>query len=72
MIGNDKNTMRITFHQNGLYYNAIKFQAKDDYEYLKVKFDDKIEGNKIDIVYFPDVNIYRDKKSLQLKIIDIR
>lgn len=72
MIGKDKNTMKLSLFQNGKFYNAIKFQAEDDYNYLKEKFNGNIVGNKIDIVYFPDVNEFRGNKSLQLKLIDIR
>ena len=72
MIGKDKKTMRINLHQNGRYFNAIKFNAVDDYEYLKLKFKDNIKGNKIDIVYYPDINEFRGNKNLQLRLIDIR
>lgn len=46
MIGKDKNTLRLSLFQNGNYYNAIKFQAEDDYNYLKEKFDGDILGKK--------------------------
>lgn len=72
MIGKDKKTMRMKLFQNGNYYNAIKFNALDDYEYLSLKFDGKIKGNKIDIVYYPDVNEFRGNRTLQIKLIDIR
>ena len=72
MIGKDNNTLKLSLIQNGIYYNAIKFQAEDDYNYLKEKFKDNILGNKIDIVYYPDVNEFRGNRSLQLKLIDIR
>lgn len=72
MIGKDKNTMKLSIFQNGIYYNAIKFQAEDDYKYLNEKFKGDILGKKIDIVYYPDINEFRGNKSLQLKIIDIR
>ncbi|MDU2557575.1 MAG: single-stranded-DNA-specific exonuclease RecJ, partial [Anaerococcus prevotii] len=42
MIGKDKRTMRMKLFQNGNYYNAIKFNALDDYEYLSLKFDGNI------------------------------
>lgn len=72
MIGKDKKTMRINLHQNGRYFNAIKFNAIKDYEYLKLKFKDKIQGNKIDIVYYPDINEYRGNRTLQIRLVDIR
>lgn len=72
MIGKDKKTMRMKLFQNGNYYNAIKFNALDDYEYLSLKFDGNIKGNKIDIVYYPDINEFRGNRTLQIKLIDIR
>ena len=72
MLGKDKNTLKLSLFQNGVYYNAIKFQAEDDYNYLKDKFNGDILGKKIDIVYYPDVNEFRGNRSLQLKLIDIR
>lgn len=72
MIGKDKRTLRMKLFQNGNYYNAIKFNALDDYEYLSLKFDGNIKSNKIDIVYYPDVNEFRGNRTLQIKLIDIR
>lgn len=72
MIGKDKSTLKLSLYQNGNYYNAIKFQAEDDYNYLKEKFNGDILGKKIDIVYYPDVNEFRGNRTLQLKLIDIR
>lgn len=72
MIGKDKNTMRLSLFQNGSYYNAIKFGAEKEFQYLKDKFNGQIVGQKIDIVYYPDINEFRGQRSLQLKLIDIR
>lgn len=72
MIGKDKRTMRMKLFQNGNYYNAIKFNALDDYEYLTLKFDGNIKSNKIDIVYYPDINEFKGNRTLQIKLIDIR
>ena len=72
MIGKDKKTMKVSLHKNGVYVNAIKFNAVDDYEYLRDKFNGQIEGKKIDVVYYPDINEFRGNRNLQLKLIDIR
>ena len=72
MIGKDKKTMKVSLHKNGVYVNAIKFNAVDDYEYLRNKFNGQIEGKKIDVVYYPDINEFRGNRNLQLKLIDIR
>lgn len=72
MIGKDKKTMKLSLHKNGVYINAIKFNAVDQYNYLKAKFNGNIEGKKIDVVYYPDINEFRGNRNLQLKLIDIR
>lgn len=72
MIGKDKKTMKMSLHKNGVYINAIKFNAVDDYNYLRDKFNGNIEGKKIDVVYYPDINEFRGNRNLQLKLIDIR
>lgn len=72
MIGKDKKTMKLSLHKNGVYVNAIKFNAVDDYKYLRDKFNGNIEGKKIDVVYYPDINEFRGNRNLQLKLIDIR
>ena len=72
MIGKDKKTMKLSLHKNGVYVNAIKFNAVDDYNYLRDKFNGNIEGKKIDVVYYPDINEFRGNRNLQLKLIDIR
>ncbi|SUU92246.1 Single-stranded-DNA-specific exonuclease recJ [Anaerococcus octavius] len=72
MIGKDKKTMKLSLHKNGVYINAIKFNAVDQYNYLKTKFNGNIEGKKIDVVYYPDINEFRGNRNLQLKLIDIR
>lgn len=72
MIGKDSETMKLALNKNGVTINAIKFKAKDDYDYLNNKFNGNIKGSTIDVVYFPDVNEFRGNKNLQLKIIDLR
>ena len=72
MIGKDKKTMKMSLHKNGVYINSIKFNAVDDYNYLRDKFNGNIEGKKIDVVYYPDINEFRGNRNLQLKLIDIR
>ncbi|WP_243342990.1 single-stranded-DNA-specific exonuclease RecJ [Anaerococcus sp. AGMB09787] len=72
MLGKEKNTMKLRLHSQGQYIDAIKFNARDYYDYLNVKFDNNIVGNKIDLIYYPDINEFRDVRSLQVKIIDLR
>lgn len=72
MIGNNKNVLKLVLNKNGRDLEAIKFNASKDYKYLFDKFGSNIIGSKIDTVFYPDVNDFRNKKSLQLKLIDIR
>ncbi|WP_296141420.1 single-stranded-DNA-specific exonuclease RecJ [uncultured Anaerococcus sp.] len=72
MIGKDKKTLKMSLFKNGVYVNAIKFNAVDDYNYLRDKFNGQIERKKIDVVYYPDINEFRGNRNLQLKLIDIR
>ncbi len=72
MIGKDGQTMRLLLSKNGISIGAIKFKAMDTFNYLNDKFNGNIRGSKVDIVYFPDVNEFRGKKTLQLHIIDLR
>lgn len=72
MIGKNKNTMRLSLYQNGRYFTAIKFNAVADLDYLNLKFNNTIKGNKIDIVYYPDINEFNGKRTLQIRLVDIR
>ncbi|MDU5503943.1 MAG: single-stranded-DNA-specific exonuclease RecJ [Anaerococcus vaginalis] len=72
MIGNNKNTMKMILNKNGRDIEAIMFNAKKDYKYLNDKFKGNIIGNKIDAVFYPDINEFNGKRNLQLRLIDIR
>lgn len=71
LIGKNKNTLKMTLNKNNRDIDAIKFNAVSDYNYLKEKFNNA--SNKIiDAIYYPDINDFRGKRSLQVKLIDIR
>lgn len=72
MIGNNKNTMKMILNKNGRDIEAIMFNAKKNYKYLNDKFKGNIIGNKIDAVFYPDINEFNGKRNLQLRLIDIR
>ena len=72
MIGNNKNTMKMILNKNGRHIESIIFNAKKDYKYLNDKFKGNIIGNKIDAVFYPDINEFNGKRNLQLRLIDIR
>lgn len=71
LIGKNKNTLKMTLNKNNRDIEAIKFNAVSDYEYLKEKFSNK-NNQTIDVIYYPDINDFRGKRSLQVKLIDIR
>ena len=62
----------MTLNKNGRNIDAIKFNAIKDYNYLSDKFNSNIVGEKIDAIFYPDINEFRGQKNLQLKLIDIR
>ena len=72
MIGKNKNTLKLSLRKNDIIINAIKFNAIDTANYLVNKFGKNITGNKIDIVYYPDINEFRGNRTLQLRLVDIR
>lgn len=72
MIGKNKNTLKLSLRKNDIIINAIKFNAIDTANYLVNKYGKNITGNKIDIVYYPDINEFRGNRTLQLRLVDIR
>lgn len=72
MIGKNNNTMKMILNKNGRDIEAIKFNAQKDYKYLSDKFKANIIGNRIDAVFYPDINEFNSRRNLQVKLIDIR
>lgn len=72
MIGKNNNTMKMILNKNGRDIEAIKFNAQKDYKYLSDKFKTNIIGNRIDAVFYPDINEFNGRRNLQVKLIDIR
>lgn len=72
MIGKNNNTMKMILNKNGRDIEAIKFNAQKDYKYLSDKYKANIIGNKIDAVFYPDINEFNGRRNLQVKLIDIR
>lgn len=72
IIGKNNNTMKMILNKNGRDIEAIKFNAQKDYKYLSDKFKANIIGNKIDAVFYPDINEFNGRRNLQVKLIDIR
>lgn len=72
MIGKNNNTMKMILNKNGRDIEAIKFNAQKDYKYLSDKFKANIIGNRIDAVFYPNINEFNGRRNLQVKLIDIR
>lgn len=72
MIEKNNNTMKMILNKNGRDIEAIKFNAQKDYKYLSDKFKANIIGNRIDAVFYPDINEFNGRRNLQVKLIDIR
>ena len=56
--------LRVKSEESSLIY-AIGFGQSEQWKHLKI-------GDKIDIVYYPEINEYNGRRDAQLKIIDIK
>ena len=66
LVGSDGKHMKLRFGQNGLSLSAIAFGFGE-------KFDAILnEGDLVDIVYEVAVNTWKGKRSVDLKIVDIK
>jgi len=51
--------------QSGKFFDAVAFSISDEWKKIKM-------GDKIDLVYYVDMNEWNGLKNIQLKIIDIK
>ena len=64
LIGKNSNVLKMKLEtQSGMLVDAVKFNASMDYIPLK--------GDKISVVYYPDINEYKGRRSLQFIILEI-
>lgn len=70
LVGRNKNTLIVNFLKGGKYIKAIKFNAIEDYDYIERKI--KEDKHILDIIYYPEINEFNNKKSIVLKLTDIR
>ncbi|WP_099203020.1 single-stranded-DNA-specific exonuclease RecJ [Miniphocaeibacter massiliensis] len=81
IIGKNKNVIKFIFDIRERLLEGIYFgDVEKAWEYLEKKFGSRfkdsqigiVNENKIDIVYYPDINEFNNKKNIQLVIKDIR
>lgn len=65
VIGRNANVMKLTLRtQSRKVFDAVKFRAGDEIDMIN-------EGDIISIVYYPDINTYNGRRSLQMTIIEL-
>lgn len=65
LIGKNSNVLKMKLEtKSGILVDAVKFNASMDYIPLK--------GDKISIVYYPDINEYNGRRNLQFIILEIK
>lgn len=81
LVGKNKNVLQVRFEDKGTFVNAVLFQADEKLKELSDQapegtIDGLLEGKDLplafDICYQPGWNEFRGKKSLQIKLVDIR
>ena len=65
-MGKENKHMRIKFNQNGATHSAVAFGFGEKYK------DVLNQGDLIDIVYDISINEWKDRRDIQLKIVDIK
>lgn len=65
VIGKNANVMKLMLRtQSRKVFDAVKFRAGDEIDMIN-------EGDIISIVYYPDINTYNGRRSLQMTIIEL-
>ena len=65
-MGADKEHMKLRIKDdNSAIFSALGFRQSADWQHLQI-------GDKIDIVYYPEMNEYNGRREVQLKIVDIK
>lgn len=83
LLGKNKNVIKFIFRFNdnrnsinGIYFEGEEFremiEAAHGEEYYKKFINGYINGVKVDIIYYPEINEYNGSSTLQLIIKDIR
>ncbi len=82
ILGANKNTLKLTLTDGRLVIDAISFGNIEEFEkeikehYGEVEYSNLLDGQnnnvKLDLVYYPDINEYMGRKTVQLKIESFR
>ena len=82
VLGANKNTLKLTLTDGRLFIDAISFGNVEEFEkeikehYGEIEYSKLLDGQnnsvKLDLVYYPDINEYMGRKSVQLKIESFR
>ena len=66
VYGNSQNVVKLLFDKDGRDVKGVAFM---DYKMIKDRLD---KDTKIDIVYYPKVNEYRDIRNVEINLVDFR
>lgn len=83
LVGKEQNVLQVQLEQEGRRFQGVLFQAQDKLKALDQAGEswarDLLEGRNpgdlglaVDLVYRPEVHVWQDRQSIQLKIIDLR
>ncbi len=81
VVGANKNVLRMTFDNGKNVVSGVQFKGEKTLEYLEEKFgvsnlllsfNGERNDNMVDVIYYPELNTFNGKTTLQLKIVDIR
>ena len=64
-MGAEGQHLKLRLLQSGKFFDAVAFSISDEWKKIKM-------GDKIDLVYYVDMNEWNGLKNIQLKIIDIK
>lgn len=65
LVGSTSSHLKVTIESDGQYIDAIGFNLADYYSKIK-------QGDKVDIVGYPEKNVFLGNTKLQMKITDIK
>ncbi len=65
LVGSASSHLKVTFENEGQYIDAIGFNLADYYSKIK-------QGDKVDIVGYPEKNVFLGNTKLQMKISDMK
>jgi single-stranded-DNA-specific exonuclease len=64
-MGADGQHLKLRLLQSGKFFDAVAFSVPDEWKQVKM-------GDKIDVVYYIDMNEWNGRRDVQLKVVDIK